>query len=137
MIVVDTNVWSEATRTSPDPLVRSWAARHAQDLYLATVVVAELRAGIAMLPEGRKRTSLGQQIESMIEQFADRILSFDETASRHYADILSHSKRMGRPIMTADAMIAATALASGMRLATRDEADFAAAQIDLINPWNP
>jgi predicted nucleic acid-binding protein len=137
MIVVDTNVWSEATKPSPEPVVQTWAAKHADELYLAVVVIAELRAGIAVLPEGRKRAALATQIETIVDRFADRILPFDEPASRHYADIVARSKRTGRPIMTADAMIAATALAAGMRLATRDEDDFAAAEIELINPWNP
>jgi len=135
MIVVDTNVWSEATKPSPDPAVRAWSAVNDRHLYLATVVIAELRAGCAVLAVGRKRFALEAQIESIVARFADRILPFDEPAARHYAMILERSKRSGRAIMTADAMIAATALSSGMRLATRDEGDFAAAGVELTNPW--
>jgi toxin FitB len=46
---------------------------------------------------------------------------------------LSARERLARPMSTADAVIAATALAHGALLATRDEADFA--DLDLINPW--
>lgn len=137
MIVVDSNVWSEATKPNPDPKVQAWAARHQDHLWLSTIVLAELRAGASMLPVGKRRTALEHQIEAVVQEYADRILPFDEPASRHYAAILENAKRTGRPIMTADGMIAATAKARGMRVATRDLSDFAAAGLELINPWDP
>jgi toxin FitB len=135
MIVVDTNVWSEATKPRPDPRVHSWAREHNDHLWLSTVVLAELRAGAAVLPAGKRRSAFEQRFETLASEYADRILDFDEPASQHYAAILENSKRLGRPIMTADAMIAATARRHGMSVATRDLGDFAGAGVDLINPW--
>jgi predicted nucleic acid-binding protein len=135
MIVVDTNVWSEATKPDPDQRVRVWARQHDDQLYLAAVVIAELFAGAAILPVGKKRATLEGHFEELVRTYRNRILPFEERAARHYAQILERSKALGRPILTADAMIAATALAHGMKVATRDLGDFAAAQVELIDPW--
>lgn len=135
MIVVDTNVWSELTKSSPSPIVRRWEAEHADQLWIATIVLAELRGGIGLMPEGRRRTILLEQIDAMAEIYADRILPFGEAETRAYAAVLLSAKRTGKPVMTADAMIAATAHAHGMAVATRDTTGFAGAGISLINPW--
>jgi toxin FitB len=135
MILVDTNVWSEATKRSPDPRVRSWAREHDDQLWLSTVVLAELRAGAAVLPVGKRRSAFEEKFAELVSQYADRILVFDESSSREYAAVLENAKRMGRPIGTADAMIAATARVHGMCVATRDLGDFAGAGVELIDPW--
>jgi toxin FitB len=137
MIVVDTNVWSELTKAAPSETVRRWEAENAENLWLATIVLAELRGGIALMPEGRKRSDLASQTDRIVEIFADRILPFDAVASQAYGRVLLSARQAGRPIMTADAMIAATALANGMRVATRNMNDFAGAGVELVNPWNP
>ncbi len=134
-MIVDTNVWSEATKPAPDPRVRAWASKHNDKFWLSAVVLAELRAGAAILPQGKRRSAFERQIEALAQEYADRVLPFDEPASRQYAAVLENAKRLGRPIATADAMIAATARAHGMRVATRDLDDFAGAGIELINPW--
>lgn len=136
MIVVDTNVWSEATKAAPNAKVRAWAAENRDRLMLATVVLAELRAGVALLPSGKRRTALEGQIEAIVQLYSDRIMPFDEPASAAYAVVLERARKSGRPIQAIDAMVAATALANGMTIATRDEGDFAAVGVELINPWN-
>jgi len=135
MIVVDTNVWSELTRPSPSPIVRRWEAEHADELWISTIVLAELRGGIALMPDGQKRTMLLDQIEAIAEIYADRILPFGEAETRSYAAVLVSAKRTRKPVMSADAMIAATAHAHGMAVATRDMTGFAGTGISLINPW--
>ncbi|MCH4150514.1 MAG: type II toxin-antitoxin system VapC family toxin [Sphingobium sp.] len=135
MIVVDTNVWSELTKAAPDPAVIAWEQAHAEDLWLSSVVLAELRAGVALLPSGKRQTQLENNFRALTTLYADRLLDFDEPASHHYAQVLARAKASGRPIATADAMIAATALHHGMAVATRDMSDFAGAGVRLINPW--
>jgi hypothetical protein len=136
MIVVDTNVWSEATKIEPNPVVRAWAQRHQHQLWLTSVVLAELRAGAAMLPHGKRRAALEHQFDSLATDFEDRMLPFDAATSALYARVLETAKNAGKPIATADAMIAATALQHGMAVATRDLGDFAGAGVKLINPWD-
>lgn len=135
MILVDTNVWSEALKAEPSPAVRAWANALEPQLQLSAVVLAELRAGAALLPPGRRRSGLETHFDDLAATYADRTLAFDPTTARYYAQILETAKNRGRPIGTADAMIAATALQHGMSLATRNLGDFAGADVRLIDPW--
>lgn len=135
MIVVDTNVWSEATKGEPSPIVREWARQHQEVLWLSAVVLAELRGGAAQLPVGQRRRALEDQFDVLEALYGDRLLPFDAVTARHYALIVETARQRGRPIATADAMIAATAVQHGARLATRDLGDFAGAPVELINPW--
>jgi toxin FitB len=68
------------------------------------------------------------------DDFAGRVLPFDEEAAVHYAKIVAARRREGRPIEAFDAQIAATARVAGAELATRDVADFAGCDLPLINP---
>lgn len=135
MIVVDTNVWSELTKPRPNENVRRWEAANADRLWMSAIVLAEFRAGVALMPEGRKRIALETQIDAIVDAYGDRMLPFDERVAPYYGRILLAARRAAKPIMTADAMIAATALARGFSVATRNVGDFAGAGVELINPW--
>jgi len=135
MIVVDTNVWSELAKRQPDPRVRQWEAANADALWMSAIVLAEFRAGVNLMPEGRNRATLSNLVEAIAAGCADRFLDFDERCSRLYGEVLASARAAGKPIQAADAMIAATARAHGMRVATRDSGDFAGAGVPLINPW--
>ena len=136
MILVDTNVWSEAFRPRPDPNVEGWARRNSDALRLSTVVLGELLSGVAMMPAGQKRDALEAGYVDLIESYADRIVSFDLAAARRYADVLAFQIAEGRDPGTADTQIAATALANGFALATRNTKHFAGLGLKLIDPWN-
>jgi predicted nucleic acid-binding protein len=137
MIVLDTNVVSELMRAAPAVSVVDWVDNLvATDVHLTAVTVAELLYGVARLAEGRRKDDLAQQIEAMlIEDFDHRVLAFDEFAAAHYADIVARRERMGRPISTADAQIAATCRSHDAVLATRNVDDFADTGITIDNPW--
>ena len=64
------------------------------------------------------------------------VLPFNSSAAQWFAALVSHREGIGRPISTADAVIAATALAHDGHLATRNTADFDAIGLRLINPWD-
>jgi toxin FitB len=136
MILVDTNVWSEAFRPEPDAKVRNWAAANAQALWISTVVLGELLSGTELLPDGRRRQALVGAYERLVETCSDRIVPFDLEAARHYAIVVAKQRRAGRNPGTADSQIAATALARGMKLATRNTKDFEDLGIELIDPWS-
>lgn len=135
MILVDTNVWSELTRNEPDGMVRDWEQAHASRLWLSTVVIGELLSGAHLLPEGRRKQTFLAGYESLIAIYADRIAPFDLAAARRYGDVLAYQERAGRNPGTADTQIAATALARGMMLATRNTKHFDGLGIALIDPW--
>jgi toxin FitB len=137
MILLDTNVISETMRERPEPAVSEWLDKHpVEELWTASVVVAELLSGIDLMPPGRKQKAFREAVEGMIaEYFRGQILNFDVPAARCYGQILSSRQRIGRRIREFDAQIAAIALANGATLATRNTSDFEHCGIPLINPW--
>ena len=137
MIVLDTNVVSELMRPVPNPAVLAWAdAQSDRDLWLCSVVVSELLYGLARLPSGARRLQLTQAFEAMLaEDFAGRVLAFDLPAAVVYADLVAAREQLGQPLAMADAQIAATCLAHGARLATRNTRHFEGLGLVWLNPW--
>jgi predicted nucleic acid-binding protein len=136
VIVLDTNVISELMRAEPHRGVFAWvAAQPRATLYATSISQAEILYGIAMLPEGRRRAALAAAATAVFaEDLAGRVLPFDGAAA-HYAEIVVARRRAGNPIEAFDALIAATALAAGASLATRDVDGFEGCGLVLINPW--
>lgn len=136
-IVIDTNVVSELMRLTPEPAVMArFARRNADELYLTAVAEAELRAGAAILPAGRRRDRLSAEVDAVVrEDFAGRVLPFDSAAARAYAEIAASRGSTGRPILEADCQIAAIARSRGMAVATRNVGDFSGTGIEVLNPW--
>ena len=137
MIVLDTNVVSELMRPVPNPAVLAWVdAQSDRDLWLCSVVVSELLYGLARLPSGARRLQLTQAFEAMLaEDFAGRVLAFDLSAAVVYADLVAAREQLGQPLAMADAQIAATCLAPGARLATRNTRHFEGLGLVWLNPW--
>ena len=137
MVVIDTNVVSELMRLTPAPAVMAWfSGQDSAGLYLTAVSEAELRAGAAILPAGRRRDRLAAEVDAVVRQdFAGRVLRFDSVAARAYAAIAASRRSAGRPILEADCQIAAIALARDAAIATRNAADFAHCGISVIDPW--
>ena len=137
MILLDTNVISEPQRREPNARVLDWIdAQALETLYLSAITVAELRAGIALMPAGKRRDGLHENLEKrLLPMFANRVLSFDMACTKAYAELLAKSRDAGLAVETADAFIAAVALANGFAVATRDTTPFEAAGLNVINPW--
>lgn len=137
MILLDTNVISEPLRAAPNSGVIAWLdAQPMETLFLSVVTVAELRFGVARLPAGRRRSNLAEQLETQVlATFTGRVLSFDLPATQRYAEAMASAQAAGLAVGVADGFIAAIAAASGMAVATRDTAPFAAMGIAVINPW--
>lgn len=136
MILLDTNVLSELTRPRPSPRVVAWLDANEPLLGVPTIVVAELRYGIARMPAGRRKSSLLQFWRMTCDRFRGRIFSFDERAAEVYGDVAARAERGGARLNVADGQIAAIALVQGMRVATRDVGDFEASGVPLVNPWD-
>ncbi len=137
MILLDTNVVSEPLRPTPDARIRDWIdAQPLETMYLSAMTVAELRAGVALMPSGKRRTALHEHMERrVLPMFAGRVLPFDMACTNAYAELIARVRKAGSGIETADACIAAVALVNGFIVATRDTAPFLAAGLDVINPW--
>lgn len=137
MIVLDTNVISELARQAPDPGALSWLdSLEVSDVATTAVTAAELRYGVARLPDGHRKRELTVVIRGILtEDFHGRVLPFDERASMRYAEIVTGRERIGRPIGVADAQIAAICRDLGAILATRNTTGFEEAGVELIDPW--
>ena len=138
MIILDTNVVSEPLRPDPDQHVVSWLdAQAVETLYLTTITIAEVRYGIAALPQGRRRTTLSDRFEGeALPRFDGRVLSFDEPATREYASLRSRARSRGLAIGDLDALIAGIARAHGHGVASRDVSPFEAAGVrQVVNPF--
>ncbi|SDR17276.1 type II toxin-antitoxin system VapC family toxin [Actinopolyspora saharensis] len=138
MIILDTDVVSELLRAHPDRSVLEWLDSLAVDeVAITAITVAELLHGAARLPDGQRKTALGEAVRSVVDDdFHGRVQSFDSIAASHYGDVLVGRERQGRPITLADAQIAAICRARGATLATRNTKDFEDTGIELVNPWN-
>lgn len=136
MILLDTNVVSEAMKPEANPMVRSWLDEQAAEtLYLSSVTIAELLFGIGALPRGKRRSRLAAALDGVLGLFADRVLSFDTEAARRYADLAVRARAAGKGFPTADGYIAGIAAAHDFAVASRDTSAFTAAGLTVIDPW--
>ena len=137
MIVLDTNVLSEALKPVPSHKVLGWLSTQDQSTtFITAITQAEILYGIELLPAGKRKAQLQSSISKLFEQeFADHILSFDHSAAEAYSRIAAAHRAAGRPISQFDAMIAAIVHVEGAKLASRNASDFADCGIEIVNPW--
>lgn len=137
MVVLDKNMVSELMLDTPNSSVLSWVdGVPALELFVTAVTEAEIRSGIAFLPEGARRKILVHAAERTLGLlFAGRILPFDSAAARAYAVIAAAGRAAGRPISQLDCQIAAIARSRGMAAATRNIRDFSGTGVEMIDPW--
>lgn len=137
MIILDTNLISEPLRPKPEARVLAWIdAQPVQTLFLTAITTAELRAGVALLPAGKRRSRLQVSLDqTILPLFNGRTLPFDQACAPAYAKLLARTRKSGRAIATADAFIAAIALTQNYAVATRDSGPFKAAGVQVIDPW--
>lgn len=137
MILLDTNVVSEPLKPDADPAVAVWIdAQVVETLYLSTISVTELLYRIAVLPDGKRKTSLRTSLdERILPLFEARILPFDREAAEMCAELRARARAAGQGIGTADSYIAGIAAVQGLTVATRDTQPFEAMGVAVINPW--
>jgi toxin FitB len=135
LIVLDTNVLSELMRGEPNEAVVDWLRKNAKVIALPSVALGELRYGIARLPDGKRKSSLNDAFDTLVDRFAASILNYDVLAANACGEILAWAEATGRPMSLADAQIAGIARVAQASLATRNVTDFAVTKLPLINPW--
>jgi len=138
MLVLDTNVVAEMMGPAPDDRVRAWLDGQATSrLFVTTITKAEIRHGIARLPEGQRKASLASAADRVFhELFRGRVLAFDTEAADAYAVIAADREAAGHPITTLDCQIAAIARVHGADVATRNVRDFRGCGFTVMNPWD-
>ena len=137
MILVDTNVVSEAMKASPTVAVFDWLnAQDSAQLYVSAVTIGEIEYGLRILPDGKRRRDLRECFNRYIARaFPSRILTYDEAAARVYGRLMGARRAIGRPMSLPDGQIAAIAAAHRFAIATRNVKDFEECGIELINPF--
>jgi toxin FitB len=136
--ILDTNVVSEPMRSSPSAAVMTWLSQKPEDghFFVTSITVAEILFGIELLPRGRRKDKMLTQAQATFaEDFAGRVLPFDEEAARAFPGIAAGRRAQGRPIAALDAQIAAIARSRDAILATRNTVDFEGCGVRLVNPW--
>ena len=134
--LLDTNVLSEVLKPAPDAgVIEFLRARHGS-LWLSVVVLYELEYGVSLLPAGRRRLRLATLVAGIAANYDDRILPVDREAARRAARFSARARRAGSPAQTGDALIAGTAEARSLVVATRNTKHFVPFDIESINPWN-
>ena len=136
MILVDTNVWSELQKTTPEPKVVDWLHAQRDRTLLSTVVIAEIKLGICLTPGPRKRDLLAGWLRRLVEiHEGERTLPFDTAAAMKYGEIIAALHRNEQHAPIHDGQIAAQALSAGYAVATRNAKDFRYEGLQLIDPW--
>ena len=134
--LLDTNIISNVTKPAPSESLLAWLSEQAdEDLFIASLTVAEIWCGVLEKPAGKKRS----QLESWFEGpegpqslFAGRVLPFDEKAGLIWARLMADGVRAGRPRSALDMILAAVAEANDCIVVTGNEKDFSG--LKFINP---
>lgn len=130
--LVDTNVLSETTKARPNPEVVVWLHLHEHDIVVNPVVLGEIRFGIRLLRHGRRRDSLESWFNEVVRRI--RCVPIDAKTGLRWARLLADLRSRGRSIPIKDSLIAATALARGFVVATRNRGDFEPAGVEIVDP---
>ena len=133
--LVDTNVFSESAKRSPDPKVIAWLREHESSLYLSTITVGELRRGIELLPEGKRKTQLRDWLARISATMKGRILSYNVATANVWGQLKANWDRAGLTVPALDGQIAATAHRRGLVVVTRNTKDFEGTGVHTHNPF--
>ena len=136
-LLLDTNVLSEVQRPAPDLKVLGWLDAVDEDrAFISVASIAELRRGIALMDDGRRRAALAAWLaDDLPARFAERIVPIDCGIAERWGDLMAQSRRSGVTLSAMDGFFAATALTRNLTLVTRNVKDFASFGVPLFNPW--
>jgi predicted nucleic acid-binding protein len=131
--LVDANVLSEPTRATPAPRVVDWLRRHEREIVVDPVILGEVRFGILVLPKGKRRTTLERWFDGGVQRLD--CVSWEAETGLRWAELLAGLRRAGRAMPIKDSLIAATALAHSLIVATRNRVDFEKAGVKIVDPF--
>ena len=134
--LLDTNVVSELVKPAPEPSVIAFLTSQT-DLWLSTIVLHELDFGLNLLPRGRRRDRLSSVLSTFLSEYSDQIIPVDRREAEQAAAMRAQARRLGRVLYLADALIAGTAKAHDLSLATHNVMDFNDLGVEVTNPWEP
>ncbi len=136
-LLLDTNVLSEVTKPRPDGRVLQWLDGLDEDrAFISVVSIAEIRRGVALMDSGRKRDALAEWLaRDLPQRFERRVIPIEESVAVAWGDLMGLAKRSGLGLASMDGLIAATAIAHDLTLATRNTKDFEGFGLEILDPW--
>jgi toxin FitB len=137
VIVLDTNVLSALMRRDVDPVVVAWLDdQPPESIWTTAVTVFEIRSGLEILADGRRRRQLEEAFDRALEDdFEGRVLGFEQSAALEAASIAARRRQAGQPIEIRDAQIGGIVAARRATLATRNTRHFGDLGIAMVDPW--
>ena len=133
--LLDSKVISELTRDAPDPHVLTFLSEH-EDLWLPAILIHEVEYGLRLLPQGRRRSQLAEMQSTILRAYEDRKLPLDRMGAEWATEFRAQTRHSGRSINMGDALMAETAKAHDLAVATRNVAGFEFLEVELVNPWD-
>lgn len=132
--LVDANVLSEPTKPRPDASVVQWLREHEREIAVDPVILGEIRFGILLLPRGKRR----RRLEAWFDEGVNRVhcIPWDATTGLRWAQLLASLRKSGLAMPIKDSLIASTALAHGLTVATRNRDDFEKARVAVVDPFS-
>jgi toxin FitB len=137
--LLDTNCISEIVRIRPEPRVLAWIGDADENLlYLSVLTFGEIRKGVALLSQGKRRSGLEAWLEVELQaRFSGRILPIDEPVADRWGLLAANAKAKGKALSIIDGLLAATAIHHNLTVVSRNVNDFASTQVPVVNPWTP
>jgi len=132
--LLDTNVISEIMTTEPNQGVIDFLS-HLKESYLSVITLHELHYGLQLLPEGQRRNTIANKLQSLLTHYNDYIIPVNQAISLQAAVLRADAKQEGRIVHLADALIASTAKVNNWIVATRNTNDFIDSGVEIIDPW--
>ena len=133
--LVDTNIYCEPARPRPDAKVVAWLRKHEAELYVSAITIGEIRRGIELLPDGRRKTQLRNWLRSLCDCMKGRVLGFNTSTAHVWGQLKARWDKAGVVIPSLDSQIAATARRFSLTVVTRNKADFLRAGVKILDPF--
>jgi toxin FitB len=134
--LLDTCVVSEMVKPSPEEKVIGWLKNTPDErLFLSVITIGEIRRGVSRLPVSKKKSLLTNWLNTLLKDYQNRIFSIDLMVAENWGTLQGMAEKKGSLMSSLDSLIAAVAYTNNLVLVTRNESDFAASGLEIVNPW--